>query len=195
MSWIRDKLVPYCALEFPNCDIDIQLRHRLGLLGLYSIFKNLLKHYHKQNRCLEVSPWCHNQRALLFTEFNAQHCRSLQHCSWRQFHFICWHCSSASTLQHCSTAATRGSGTQRVTRLLHITRTAALQHVGSCSRLLQCCSELQLQCDTLDTSCPAAAAWSPHMCCSAAVLQSPSRPLIPRWWPSWHLGEALQDNS
>ena len=99
---------------------------------------------------------------------------SLQHCSWRQFHFICWHCSSASTLQHCSTAATRGSGTQRVTRLLHITRTAALQHVGSCSRLLQCCSELQLQCDTLDTSCPAAAAWSPHMCCSAAVTQPPT---------------------
>ena len=101
----------------------------------------------------------------------------------------------AAVPPHCSTAATRGSGTQRVTRLLHITRTAALQHVGSCSRLLQCCSELQLQCDTLDTSCPAAAAWSPHMCCSAAVLQSPSRPLIQRWWPSGHFGEALQDNS
>ena len=80
----------------------------------------------------------------------------------------------AAVPPHCSTAATRGSGTQRVTRLLHITRTAALQHVGSCSRLLQCCSELQLQCDTLDTSCPAAAAWSPHMCCSAAVTQPPT---------------------
>ena len=56
----------------------------------------------------------------------------------------------------------------------------ALQRCSMWAVVQGCCSELQLQCDTLDTSCPAAAAWSPHMCCSAAVLQSLSRPLIQR---------------
>ena len=80
----------------------------------------------------------------------------------------------AAAPPHCSTAATQGSGTQRVTRLLHITRTAALQHVGSCSRLLQWAAAAVWHTWHFLPSCSGLV--TPHVlqCCSAAVTQPPT---------------------
>ena len=86
----------------------------------------------------------------------------------------------AAAPPHCSTAALQPHRDLGHRELLGYCISRALQRCSMWAVVQGCCSELQLQCDTLDTSCPAAAAWSPHMCCSAAVLQSLSRPLIQR---------------